>query len=282
MIIVTLFFILLAALLSFALTQYLASKARRFKIKNYLESNSRQSRFNFIHELLGGIGLKTQREIRNKFEEAGIYNRDSLRYYNPLKISVLIVIIVFILLLVTEPQNRIIGSIIAVVAVIVIPDTYLAWSKKRLIEKHLRLLPYLVDMTAVCVQTGMTLEAAFRYLGTELEGFDKDLCYQVRKTSDAAEVKGMEAALIELTKRVSTAQMRSFSLLLIQNMQYGTSIASILSDLAEDFRDEQLVLMEEKVGKLSAKMSAPLILFIMFPIVVLIIAPGVTRMMTGH
>ncbi|GAM73391.1 type II/IV secretion system protein tadC [Vibrio ishigakensis] len=40
--------------------------------------------------------------------------------------------------------------------------------------------------------------------------------------------------------------------------------------------------MEEKIGKLAAKMSTPLILFIMFPIVILILAPGITRMMTGN
>ncbi|GAM69366.1 type II/IV secretion system protein tadC [Vibrio sp. JCM 19236] len=72
---------------------------------------------------------------------------------------------------------------------------YLAWKKKRLIEKNSRQLPYMLDMMSVCIQTGMTLEASFRYLGDELKSFDKDLCYQIRKTSDAAEVKGMEAAL---------------------------------------------------------------------------------------
>nr|WP_231892612.1 type II secretion system F family protein [Vibrio sp. UCD-FRSSP16_10] len=159
---------------------------------------------------------------------------------------------------------------------------YLAWRKKRLIEKNSRQLPYMIDMMAVCIQTGMTLEGAFRYLGDELKGFDKDLCYQIRKTSDAAEVKGMEVALKDLSKRIPTPQVRSFALTLTQNIQYGTSIAPVLSDLAEDFRNEQILLMEEKVGKLSAQMSGPLILFIMFPILVLILAPGITRMMSGN
>ncbi|GAM69365.1 type II/IV secretion system protein tadC [Vibrio sp. JCM 19236] len=76
--------------------------------------------------------------------------------------------------------------------------------------------------------------------------------------------------------------MRSFALTLTQNIQYGTSVAPVLSDLAEDFRNEQILVMEEKIGKLAAKMSTPLILFIMFPIVILILAPGITRMMTGN
>jgi tight adherence protein C len=128
------------------------------------------------------------------------------------------------------------------------------------------------------VQTGMTLEATFRYLSDELQSFDKDLCYQIRKTSDGAAVKGMELALADLAERVPTSEVRSFALTLTQNIQYGTSISSVLTDLAEDLRREQILVMEEKIGKLSAKMSVPLILLVMFPIVILILAPGIVRM----
>jgi tight adherence protein C len=37
--------------------------------------------------------------------------------------------------------------------------------------------------------------------------------------------------------------------------------------------------LEERIGKLAAKMSVPLIVFIMIPIVILIAAPGVMRLM---
>lgn len=72
--------------------------------------------------------------------------------------------------------------------------------------------------------------------------------------------------------------MQSFVLTIIQNLHYGTSVANILSDLAEDMRRIQLLRVEEKVGKLAAKMSVPLILLIMFPIVILILAPGVMQL----
>jgi tight adherence protein C len=39
--------------------------------------------------------------------------------------------------------------------------------------------------------------------------------------------------------------------------------------------------VEEKIGKLAAKMSIPLILFIMMPIVILITAPGIMRVMAN-
>ena len=275
------FFLLVSALIAYGITYYLDYKAKQHKIKSFLDGK-KQINFSFFHEVLGGMGKGKQREIRDKFEDAGIYNRELLRYYTPVKLGLLVLAIFAILLLVHETNDMLISFMVAIVFVIVVPDMYLAWRKKRLIEKNSRQLPYMIDMMAVCVQTGMTLEASFRYLGNELKSFDKDLCYQIRKTSDAAEVKGMEAALADLTKRVPTPQVRSFALTLTQNIQYGTSVAPVLSDLAEDFRNEQILVMEEKIGKLAAKMSAPLILFIMFPIVILILAPGITRMVSGN
>ncbi|NOI26317.1 hypothetical protein F0243_24565 [Vibrio mediterranei] len=61
----------------------------------------------------------------------------------------------------------------------------------------------------------------------------------------------------------------------------GSSIYDILIDLAEDIRATSNLELEEKIGKLSAKMSIPLILLIMMPIVILIIAPGLMRLMYG-
>ena len=43
-------------------------------------------------------------------------------------------------------------------------------------------------------------------------------------------------------------------------------------------RKSQVLSIEEKIGKLAAQMSVPLILFIMFPIVILILAPGMMQM----
>ncbi|GEA49592.1 biotin synthase [Vibrio inusitatus NBRC 102082] len=275
------FFISVSALIALGITRYLDHKATQHRIKSFLDGK-KQANFSIVHDFLGGMGKGTQREIRNKFEDAGIYNKDLLRYYQPLKFALLAIATIGILLFVHETSDMLISFMGAIVGVIIVPDMYLALRKKRLIDKNSRQLPYMIDMMAVCVQTGMTLEGAFRYLGDELKSFDKDLCYQIRKTSDAAEVKGMEAALVDLTKRVPTPQVRSFALTLTQNIQYGTSVAPVLSDLAEDFRNEQILVMEEKIGKLAAKMSAPLILFIMFPIVILILAPGITRMMTGN
>jgi tight adherence protein C len=89
----------------------------------------------------------------------------------------------------------------------------------------------------------------------------------------------MASALKELYGMVSNHEMKMFCTTLQQSVLFGSSVFEQLIELSKNIREIQLLSTEEKIGSLSAKMSVPLILFIMFPIVILIIAPGVLRIM---
>lgn len=231
-----------------------------------------------VNQFFVRFGKEHRHELEQKFIEAGYYNTEWAKFYLPAKVLVLALITGLVLLGDMTSTNKLLVVIVSLIVVIVVPDTLLQMRRKILISKTSAQLPYLLDMMSVCVQTGMTIEAALAYLGKELAEFDSDLCYQIKRTSDSAKIHGVEKALNDLTERIPTPAIRSFVLTIIQNLQYGTSVAQILSDLAEDMRKVQILTVEEKVGKLSAKMSVPLILFIMFPIVILILAPSIMQM----
>lgn len=269
--------IVLFVSLLFLIFESLRAEHRRKKVEDYiggqtLNSSSRVNRF-FVR-----FGKEHRHELEQKFIEAGYYNTEWARFYFPAKLAVLAVLSVLVLMTDMTASNKLVTVLVSLVAVIVVPDMLLQLRRKVLIGKTSAQLPYLLDMMSVCVQTGMTIEAALIYLGKELAEFDSDLCYQVKRTSDSAKIHGLEKALNDLSDRIPTPAVRSFVLTIIQNLQYGTSVAQVLSDLAEDMRKVQILTVEEKVGKLSAKMSIPLILFIMFPIVILILAPGIMQM----
>lgn len=126
-------------------------------------------------------------------------------------------------------------------------------AKREIVEST----PYLLDLLAVCVQTGMTIEAAMTYLSKEMSGFDKDLAQLLKNTNDRSRIVGLDKALDELYDRVPTNEMRSFTMTLKQSLHYGTSIYGVLTTLAVDIRDVTMLSMEEKIGKLAAKMSVP-------------------------
>ncbi|NOI25314.1 type II secretion system F family protein [Vibrio mediterranei] len=276
MMLLTALIVLFVSLL-FLIFESLRAEQRRKKVEDYiggqtLNSSSRVNRF-FVR-----FGKEHRHELEQKLIEAGYYNTEWARFYFPAKLAVLAVLSVLVLVTDMTASNKLLAVVVSLVAVIVVPDMLLQMRRKMLIGKTSAQLPYLLDMMSVCVQTGMTIEAALIYLGKELAEFDSDLCYQVKRTSDSAKIHGLEKALNDLSDRIPTPAVRSFVLTIIQNLQYGTSVAQVLSDLAEDMRKVQILTVEEKVGKLSAKMSIPLILFIMFPIVILILAPGIMQM----
>ncbi len=269
--------IVLFVSLLFLIFDSLRTEQRRKKAALYIGGDavrapSRVNRF-FVR-----FGKEHRHELEQKLIEAGYYNTEWAKFYFPAKLAVLVVVTGLVLLSDMTANNQLIIIIFTLIAVIVLPDTLLQMRRKMLIFKTSSQLPYLLDMMSVCVQTGMTIEAALVYLGKELAEFDSDLCYQIKRTSDSAKIHGLEKALNDLSDRIPTPPIRSFVLTIIQNLQYGTSVAQVLSDLAEDMRKVQILTVEEKVGKLSAKMSVPLILFIMFPIVILILAPGIMQM----
>ncbi|EOU2462856.1 type II secretion system F family protein [Vibrio navarrensis] len=230
------------------------------------------------------ISAENKAQFEHQLERAGIYNRGLAIYYLPAKFAVILLALALAVAAVLFGDWTLLDVVSPVVAtlvmVIVLPDLFLA-RRKRAVERAVgRELPYLIDLMAVCVQTGMTLESALGYLADELQGFDKHLAFHVRRTAERARLTGLEDALTELAVRINTQEVRSFTFTLLQSLQHGSSIYPVLITLSKDIREVQLLETEEKIGALSAKMSIPLILFIMMPIVILIIAPGVMRLMS--
>ncbi|KKD58516.1 biotin synthase, partial [Grimontia sp. AD028] len=178
-----------------------------------------------------------------------------------------------------EILNKVIWLSVLTLVFVIGPDLYLEMRRRALALKITRKLPFLLDLMATCVQTGMTIESTLFYLTSEMASFDRDIAYMLKRLSDRARTVGIDQALQDLYERVPSPEMHSFVMTLTQSMQHGTSVYEILTTLSNDIRKIQLLSLEEKAGKLSSKMSIPLIIFIMIPVVILIVAPGVMRMM---
>lgn len=282
--------LLLTAGFILLLVQFFNALKRKKKLKDYdisVESYQQDTTpwLSQISLYFSKFFSSKEDDIQDKFIAAGFYESKLAPLYMPIKYGVLLAggVVIYFLSVEFEWQQTNVIAIGAswLVLVIIAPDSYLAARSKNLQNKISGQLPYLLDLMAVCVQTGMTVEAAMTYLGKEMAGFDKDLSHMLNKTNDRAKLVGLEKALEELYTRVPSNEMRSFVMTLTQSLQYGTSIYQVLTTLASDIRDVQMLQLEEKIGKLAAKMSIPLIVFIMVPIVILIAAPGIMRMMSG-
>ncbi|USD38918.1 MULTISPECIES: type II secretion system F family protein [Ferrimonas] len=225
-----------------------------------------------------------QGEVEKKLHAAGIYPRWVAQSYYFLKFIpfvVLLAVALYLLLRGHLSSTRFVLLIsLSAVGFLVVPDLYLEMRAKRLIRQISGRLPFLLDLMNVCVHTGMTIEASLAHLAGELVMVDPHLARVVRVTVERSKVVGIEKAINEFYELVPTSETQSFVMTIVQSLQYGSSVGPVLSSLATDIREINMMNLEEKIGKLGAKMSIPLILFIMVPIVVLIAAPGIVRMMS--
>lgn len=176
-------------------------------------------------------------------------------------------------------QGIAMSILLFLVAIIILPAILTGPAVKTRIKLMLDALPYFVDLIAVCVQAGMTVESAVKFIAERSDELDANLASLMRHLTKRAEVSGLEDALMEMYRSMEMTEIRMFCSTLQQSVHYGTSLYENLMELSKDIRMMQLLESEEKIGKLSAKMSVPLILFIMFPITVLIAAPGILRVM---
>ncbi|OOE75227.1 type II secretion system F family protein [Salinivibrio sp. ML290] len=261
-------------------------KQKRFR--EFSVNSASERKFDFwerFGNVLSQLVSSDKQDMEQKFLAAGIYDTRLSKFFMPAKYMLLIAGASSIYLIgqLQQWSSRwlLIVEILWLVLTIIGPDAYLSIRKKALVKAISNKLPYMLDLMAVCVQTGMTIEASITYLSREMAAFDRDLSFLLTRVNERSRIVGLEQALEELYMRVPSNEMRSFVMTLNQSLQYGTSIYGVLTTLSSDIREVQLLQIEEKIGQLAAKMSIPLIVFIMVPIVILIAAPGIMRMLAN-
>ncbi|MDU8924170.1 type II secretion system F family protein [Pasteurellaceae bacterium LIM206] len=163
------------------------------------------------------------------------------------------------------------------IAIVLIPGILTGSIIKHKIKKIMVDLPGFVDLVAVCIQTGISIDAALKRVASDFATLNPDLTYVMLRIIRKSEITGLSAALQDLSVSLPTKEIRMFCTVLQQSLNFGSSIYIHLTQLSADIRELQLLTIEEKLGTLAAKMSIPLIVFIMFPIVILILAPGAMR-----
>ncbi|MDL5413439.1 type II secretion system F family protein [Citrobacter amalonaticus] len=170
-------------------------------------------------------------------------------------------------------------ALLAILGVIVIvPSRVQTAISQRRFRRISNDIPYCIDLLAVCIQSGMTVEASLAYISHKMKVINKDLSSLLIRTVLRADVSGINAALEQLSGEVVNEEVRMMCSALLQSTKFGSSIYAVLIDLSKEIRQMQLLAMEEKVAALSAKMTFPMIAFILFPLIAIVAGPGLIKM----
>ena len=149
------------------------------------------------------------------------------------------------------------------------------WLKQKIKSNQKQLnygLPDALDLMVVCVEAGLTVDAAMQRVGQELAIAHPAICRELAVTIMETRVGVARGdALKNMGTRTGNQALQSLASMLTQAERFGTSIGNALRVHAEALRQNRQHAAEEMAAKASVKMSFPLVLFI-FPATFIVLA----------
>jgi len=147
-----------------------------------------------------------------------------------------------------------------------------AISKRQLQIK--RAFPDALDLLLICIESGMSIEAAFRKVSTEIVNQSIALSEEFTlTTAELSYLQDRKTAYENLAKRCGLEGVKSVCLALMQSERYGTPLGQSLRVMAQENRDMRMNEAEKKAAALPPKLTVPMILFFLPVLFVVILGP---------
>lgn len=143
-------------------------------------------------------------------------------------------------------------------------------------------LPDALDLLVVCVEAGISLDAAILRVAKELSITYADLSREllvVNRKTNAGVTR--EEAIRGLWSRTGVDDLRSLSTSLIQTEKWGTSITKVLRVSAMTLRRKRRQRAEKRVALAPVKMTFPLVTMILPALFIIILGPAVLQVISS-
>jgi tight adherence protein C len=138
--------------------------------------------------------------------------------------------------------------------------------------------PDALDMLLICVQSGMSVEAAFGKVSKEVAGQSLELAEELSlTTAELSYLQDRRQAFDNLGKRTGIPGVRAVTTALVQAERYGTPVGQALRVMAKENRDIRQSDAEKKAAALPPKLTVPMVLFFLPVLFVIILFPAAIR-----
>ncbi len=160
------------------------------------------------------------------------------------------------------------------------PELFLLNAAKKRQAEVRKAWPDALDLTLICVESGMAIEHAFRRVSTEIAISSLVLAEELGlMTAEMSYLPDRRQAYENLGLRIGIEPVKAVSTALIQAERYGTPLGQALRVLAQESRDQRMTEAEKKAAALPPKLTVPMILFFLPVLFVVIITPAVIQIM---
>ena len=146
-----------------------------------------------------------------------------------------------------------------------------------------RAFPDALDLLLICIESGMSIEAAFRKVSSEIVSQSIALSEEFTlTTAELSYLQDRKIAYENLAKRTGLEGVKSVCLALQQSERYGTPLGQSLRVMAQENRDMRMTEAEKKAAALPPKLTVPMILFFLPVLFVVILGPTYIKIAAMH
>ena len=250
----------------------------------------RQSPKQYMQAIVDKFDLKRwvgQEEARMKLVQAGYRGQAPyvtylfFRMVTPVTAFLATMFYVFVVTDFQQPATIKLG--ICIVAAYLGMHLPLMLLKSKIQKRQLsikRAFPDTLDLLLICVESGMSIEAALRKVSDEIGSQSVPLAEELTLTmAELSFLQDRRQAYENLAKRTDLEGVRSVCMALQQAERYGTPLATMLRVMAQENRDMRMAEAEKKAAGLPPKLTVPMILFFLPVLFVVILGPAVIKVM---
>jgi len=144
-----------------------------------------------------------------------------------------------------------------------------------------RAFPDALDLLLICIESGMSVEVAFRKVSVEIVSQSVGLSEELAlTTAELSYLQDRKVAYENLAKRTGLEGVKSVCLALQQSERYGTPLGQSLRVMAQENRDMRMNEAEKKAAALPPKLTVPMILFFLPCLFIVILGPTYIKLQT--
>jgi tight adherence protein C len=146
-----------------------------------------------------------------------------------------------------------------------------------------RAFPDALDLLLICVESGMSVEAAFRKVSQEIGSQSIALAEELTlTTAELSYLPDRRQAYENLATRTDLDGVKAVCVSLQQAERYGTPLGQTLRVMAQENRDMRMSEAEKKAAALPPKLTVPMILFFLPVLFIVILGPAAIKVMAIH
>jgi len=174
------------------------------------------------------------------------------------------------------PMVRVTACMFAAVIGFYAPNVFLSNRISQRRTSIMQAFPDALDLLLICVEAGMSIEAAIQKVSQEIGGSSIDLAEELTLLSaELSYLPDRRMAYENLAKRTNHPGVKSVATAMTQAESYGTPLGSALRMMAKENRELRLSAAEKKAAALPAKLTVPMILFFLPVLFIVILTPAI-------